>query len=71
VFDFVAHFTSRIPTEAGDIALAIGLVGALGSAVTGYADFFDTFGHERRIGMAHGLIMTVAVALDTASMGLR
>jgi hypothetical protein len=32
VFDFVAHFTSRIPTEAGDIALAIGLVGALGAA---------------------------------------
>jgi hypothetical protein len=42
VFDFVAHFTSRIPTEAGDIALAIGLVGALGSAATGYTDFFDT-----------------------------
>jgi nitrite reductase/ring-hydroxylating ferredoxin subunit len=71
VFDFVAHFTSRIPTEAGDIALAIGLVGALGSALTGYTDFVDTVGHERRVGMAHGLIMTIAVVLDTASMGLR
>lgn len=38
VFDFVAHFTSRIPTEAGDVALAVGLVGALGSVLTGYTD---------------------------------
>lgn len=57
-FDLVAHFTTRIPTEAGDIALAIGLVGALGSVLTGYTDFYDTCGHERRVGMAHELTMT-------------
>ena len=71
VADFVAHFTNRIPTEAGDIALAIGLVGALGSAVTGYTDFYDTYGHERRVTVSHGLAMTAAVLLDAASLGLR
>lgn len=71
VADYAAHFTQRIPTEAGDLALAVGLVGALGSAVTGYNDFSNTFGHERRVAVAHGLSMTLAVALDAASMGLR
>ena len=71
VLDFVAHFSTRIPTEAGDIALAIGLVGAFGSILTGYTDFHDTAGHERRVGMAHGLTMTVAVVLEAASLGVR
>ncbi len=71
VADFVAHFSNRIPTEAGDLALAVGLVGALGSALTGYTDFYDTAGHERRVAVAHGLAMTVAIILDAASLGLR
>jgi nitrite reductase/ring-hydroxylating ferredoxin subunit len=71
VADYASHFTQRIPTEAGDLALAVGLVGALGSAVTGYNDFSNTVGHERRVAVAHGLSMTLAVALDAASMGLR
>lgn len=71
VADYAAHFTQRIPTEAGDLALAVGLVGALGSALTGYNDFSNTYGHERRVAVAHGLSMTLAVAMDAASMGLR
>ena len=71
VADFVAHFSNRIPTEAGDLALAVGVVGALGSVLTGYTDFHDTESHERRVAAAHGLVMTFAVGLDAASLGLR
>lgn len=71
VADFAAHFTTRIPTQAGDIALAVALVGALAAAVTGFTDFADTYGHERRLATTHGLVMTVAVALGLASLGLR
>lgn len=71
VADYVAHFTSRIPTAAADLALAIGLVGALGSALTGYTDFHETYGQERRVAVTHGLAMTVSVLLMAASMALR
>jgi hypothetical protein len=34
VADYVAHFSGRLPTEAGDIALAVGLSTAVLAAVT-------------------------------------
>ena len=71
VCDFVAHFTTRIPEAAGDIALAVGLVVALLALLSGYTDFSDTIGLERRFGCAHGLIMTLVVAVDAVSLGLR
>jgi nitrite reductase/ring-hydroxylating ferredoxin subunit/uncharacterized membrane protein len=71
VADYVAHFTSRIPEAAGDVALAVGLVVALLALITGYTDFGDTFGLERRFAVAHGLLMTIVVVIDAASLGLR
>jgi nitrite reductase/ring-hydroxylating ferredoxin subunit/uncharacterized membrane protein len=71
VADFTAHFTVRLPAEAGDVAVAVGLVAALLAALTGYTDFSETFGQERRFALSHGLIMTAVVALEAASMGLR
>jgi nitrite reductase/ring-hydroxylating ferredoxin subunit/uncharacterized membrane protein len=71
VADYVAHLTPRLPTEAGDIALAVGLGGAVLSAVTGYTDFHETFGQERRVALAHGGLMTIAVAVEALSLGLR
>lgn len=71
VADIAAHYTARVPTEAGDIALAVGLVTALATAATGYTDFHATFGLERRTALAHGLAMTLVVALDTTSLALR
>ena len=71
VADYVAHFTTRLPTQAGDVALAVALVGAFASAATGFTDFCDTYGHERRVVVSHGLGMTGAVLLGLASMGLR
>jgi nitrite reductase/ring-hydroxylating ferredoxin subunit len=71
VADYAAHFTSRIPEAAGDVALAVGLVVALLALITGYTDFGDTFGLERRFAVAHGLLMTIVVVIDAASVGLR
>ena len=71
VADYVAHFTARIPTEAGDVALAVGLAAAVLAAITGLTDYHETFGHERRVGTAHGLTMVAVVVIDAASLGLR
>jgi nitrite reductase/ring-hydroxylating ferredoxin subunit/uncharacterized membrane protein len=71
VADYAAHYTSRVPESAGDIALAVGLLVAILALLSGYTDFIDTFALERRFGCAHGLLMTVVVAIDTASLLLR
>jgi nitrite reductase/ring-hydroxylating ferredoxin subunit/uncharacterized membrane protein len=71
VADYVAHFSSRLPTEAGDVALAVGLSTAVLAAVTGLTDYHETFGHERRVATVHGLTMVVVVLLDAGSLALR
>jgi len=71
VADYVSHFTSSLPTQAGDVALAVGIVSALGAAVTGYTDFHETFAQERRVALLHGLVNTVVVLIMVASLALR
>ena len=71
VADYAAHFTNRLPTEAGDVALAVALATALLAVLTGYTDFRHTFAHERRVALTHGLIMSAAVTLGVVSMALR
>jgi len=71
VADYVAHFTTRLPTQAGDVCLAVGLAAALLAVATGYTDFSDTFGNERRVALTHGLVMTVVFVVDIVSMALR
>jgi len=69
VADYVAHFTGRLTTEAGDIALAVGLAAAILAVLTGYTDYLDTYGHERRVATAHEL--TMAGGQATARIRLR
>jgi nitrite reductase/ring-hydroxylating ferredoxin subunit/uncharacterized membrane protein len=57
--------------SAADVTIFIGLLGALGSAVAGYTDWSDTFGRERRIGIAHGLLNTLVILLYLVSFILR
>jgi nitrite reductase/ring-hydroxylating ferredoxin subunit/uncharacterized membrane protein len=71
VADYVAHFTSRVPTEAGDIALAVGLLTGLLAAATGYTDFHETFAHERRVALLHGLVNSVVLVVMLVSLALR
>src|ERR1700694_5620215 len=53
------------------LKIFIGLLGALGSAVAGYTDWSDTFGRERRVGIAHGLLNTVVIVVYLVSFILR
>ena len=54
--------------DAADLCVGIGLLGALGSAVTGLADWSETGGPGKNIGVVHGLLNVVATALYTASL---
>ncbi|HET7338319.1 MAG TPA: Rieske 2Fe-2S domain-containing protein [Candidatus Dormibacteraeota bacterium] len=69
--DWLFIATGRVPAVAGDLALAVGLAGAILSALTGLTDFHETFGHERRTAVLHGLVMTSVVVVEIASLALR
>lgn len=71
VADYAAHFTDRVPTEAGDVALAVGLVTALATTASGIADALSTYGMERRVATLHALVVDTAVTADAASLFLR
>ncbi|HEX5164586.1 MAG TPA: Rieske 2Fe-2S domain-containing protein, partial [Thermomicrobiales bacterium] len=56
---------------AADTSVAIGVVSALPTAISGLADWVDLYDHQRRVGMAHALLNTVALACYGASLALR
>jgi nitrite reductase/ring-hydroxylating ferredoxin subunit/uncharacterized membrane protein len=53
---------------ASDTAVAIGVAGALGAAVTGVADWQDVDAPARRLGMIHGILNLSGTALFAASL---
>lgn len=57
--------------RAADVALAVGLAGAVGAAVTGLNDWSETDGRAKRQGLLHGLLNISATALVAAGYGLR
>lgn len=57
--------------RAGQATVLIGVVGALGAIATGATDWSDTYGHERRVGLWHGLLNTLATLLYAVSLALR
>ncbi len=71
VLDYVALASGVVSPAAGDVALAIGLVGAVGAALSGYTDFHETSGQERRLAVTHGLTMTTVLLVEAVSLGLR
>ncbi len=54
--------------SAADLAVKIGLAGAVGSAVTGLTDWQATDGPARRVGLAHGLLNLTATTLFALSL---
>ncbi len=64
VADLVAY-TGILKPEIGDFCVLIGVLASYGALVTGYTDFYEI--DERKIGAAHGLIMTTTILLYTAS----
>lgn len=57
--------------DAADVALAVGLAGAVASAVTGLTDWSETSGRSRRAGLIHGLLNLTATSLYAAAFALR
>jgi nitrite reductase/ring-hydroxylating ferredoxin subunit/uncharacterized membrane protein len=54
-----------------DAAIAVGLVGAVGAAVTGATDWSATHGRARKIGLLHGLLNVGVAALYATSLVMR
>jgi nitrite reductase/ring-hydroxylating ferredoxin subunit/uncharacterized membrane protein len=53
--------------RAADLTLVLGLLGAIGSAVSGTADWSDLDGTDRRVGTMHGLLNIGITALNLGS----
>ncbi len=58
-------------TPGADAAIAVGLAGAVGAAVTGLTDWTGTTKERRKIGLMHGLLNVGATALYVTSFCLR
>lgn len=66
---FVADGTGQ--DRAADTAHLLTFGALTVSALSGYTDFHETYGHERRVALTHGLTMTTAYGLEAASLLLR
>lgn len=70
------HGRSSLKRQSGyrqgaDTCVTLGLISTLPTAAAGLADWVDTSDHQRRVGMAHALLNTTALALYGASLALR
>ncbi|HEY2907471.1 MAG TPA: DUF2231 domain-containing protein [Vicinamibacterales bacterium] len=57
--------------RAATFAVGVGLVGALGAAVTGLTDWSETDGRSRRTGLLHGLLNITATTLMASAFFIR
>ncbi len=72
VFDALDSMSTRRHYRvAADTAVTLGLVGAVGAAATGLTDWQDVDPPARRIGLIHGLLNVVSVALFGSSLWAR
>jgi len=71
IADYMAITTNLLPRNAGTVALAVGVVVSFGAAASGYTDFSETYGLERRVAVVHGLTMTATITLMTISLIFR
>lgn len=54
--------------DAADLAIGVGLAGAVAAAVTGATDWSETSGRARNVGLLHGLLNVAAAGLYAASL---
>ena len=57
--------------NAADASLAVGIVGAIPAALAGVADWSDTSGTDRRIGLLHALLNATGLAMNVGSLIMR
>lgn len=71
ILDLLSLRGNAVLRRGADLTLNIGLVGSLAAALTGLADWQETYGRERRVGLLHGLLNATAATLYTSSWLLR
>lgn len=72
IFDAMHAFDKRTDTaRAADVCVNVGILGAAGAALTGLADWSETYGRPARIGVVHATSNTLALTLYVASHFLR
>jgi nitrite reductase/ring-hydroxylating ferredoxin subunit/uncharacterized membrane protein len=72
VFDALgAARRTRAYDDAAQVCITTGLLGAVGAAVTGLADWSETGRDSRRIGFVHGMINIAATSLFLTSALMR
>ncbi|WP_347159391.1 Rieske 2Fe-2S domain-containing protein [Pontibacter chitinilyticus] len=71
VLDSLELMGEKKYAPGADAAVAVGLAGAMGAAVTGLTDWTGTTKERRRLGLMHGMINAGAAALYLTSMVLR
>jgi len=71
VLDGLELIGNKKYAAGADAAIAVGLVGAVGAAVTGVTDWSATSDERRKIGLMHGLLNTGAALLYAGSLVLR
>ena len=72
VMDAMEEITGREEFGKGaDAAVAIGLAGAVVSAVTGITDWSATDGRARKVGMTHAMLNTAGALLFGTSLAMR
>ncbi|MFI5278007.1 MAG: Rieske 2Fe-2S domain-containing protein [Ktedonobacterales bacterium] len=57
--------------RGAEVAVIVGVLGAVAAAVTGLADWSDTYGAERTVGLLHAALNTLALVLFIISAALR
>jgi nitrite reductase/ring-hydroxylating ferredoxin subunit/uncharacterized membrane protein len=57
--------------ESADAAVALGLLGAVGSAITGLTDWSETDDRGKRVGAVHGLLNVAAASMYATSYAMR
>jgi nitrite reductase/ring-hydroxylating ferredoxin subunit/uncharacterized membrane protein len=57
--------------KSAGVLSAAGSAGAVGAAATGFADWSDTVGRDRRLGILHGLLNVGGLTLQVLSLGAR
>jgi nitrite reductase/ring-hydroxylating ferredoxin subunit/uncharacterized membrane protein len=74
----VIYLTQRSPVRGGadlssatDVALGVSLAFAIVSVLSGYTDWNETYGNERRLGILHGTLMSLITVGYAASLWMR
>lgn len=67
----VAPSANAWAARGAEVAIIVGILGALGAAVTGMADWSDSYGAERAVGLYHAGLNTLALLLYILSVALR